>query len=173
MAVWPENRFDQLLVFTLEGKRYALHLEAVESVVRAVEVTPLPDAPEMVLGIINLQGRIVPVINTRRCFRLQERELRTSDQFIIVSTARRTLVFVTDAVLDVIGFPSGGAVPSGEILPGMERIEGVMILADGMIIITDIDKILSLDDELLLDDQLEKMGCLEAGVGHECREQLP
>jgi len=62
----------RILVFILDEQRYGLDLDAVDRVVRAVAVTLLPDAPEVVLGIINVQGRIVPVINMRNCFRLHE-----------------------------------------------------------------------------------------------------
>jgi len=166
------NRSAQLLVFTLDEQRYALSLDLVERVVRAVAVTPLPDAPEIVLGIINVQGRIVPVINMRNCFRLQDKKLRPSDQFIILATARRTFALAVDAVLGVVKCPSGGVVSTGDILPRMERVEGVMILADGMILISDIEKILSLGDETALNDRLKEFGDLNAEVGDELPEQV-
>ena len=67
------NPANHIVVFALDEQRYALHLLAVERVVRAVEVTALPEAPEIVLGVVNVKGRIVPVINVRRRFRLPER----------------------------------------------------------------------------------------------------
>jgi len=164
------NKFTQLLVFSLDEQRYALRLDTVERVVRAVEVTPLPDAPEIVLGIINVQGRIVPVISMRHCFRLQEKEICTSDQFVISSTARRTFALAADAVLGVVECPAEEVVPALEILPRMERVEGVMILSDGMILISDIDRILSLDDMAALGDQLEEFGNL-GEIGEEWQEQ--
>ena len=73
-SVGPMNNpSNHIVVFTLDEQRYALHLLAVERVVRAVEVTALPEAPEIVLGVVNVKGRIVPVINVRRRFRLPER----------------------------------------------------------------------------------------------------
>lgn len=157
----------QLLVFTLDAQRYALRLDAVERVVRAVAVTPLPDAPEIVLGIINVQGRIIPVIGMRNCFHLQKKQIRTSDQFIISSTAKRTFALAADAVLGVVECPIGGIVPAEDIFPGMERIEGAVILADGMVVISDIDKLLSLGDEAVLHDQLHDFGGLGAEAGEE------
>ncbi len=58
------------IVFTLDEQRYALHLSAVERVICVVEITPLPKAPEIVLGIINVGGQIIPVIDMRKRFRL-------------------------------------------------------------------------------------------------------
>ncbi len=74
---------DQYVVFGLDEHSFALRLSAVVRVVRAVEVTPLPRAPEIVLGVINVQGRITPVFDVRKRFRLPAREISLSDQFII------------------------------------------------------------------------------------------
>ncbi|MBF8302857.1 MAG: cheW40H-4 [Candidatus Dadabacteria bacterium] len=62
------DKLNQLVVLTLDEQRYALHLSAVERIVRVVEVTPLPKAPEIVLGVVNVQGQIIPVINIRKRF---------------------------------------------------------------------------------------------------------
>jgi purine-binding chemotaxis protein CheW len=69
------NKATQLVVFALDEQRYALRLTAVERIVRAVEVTPLPKAPQIVLGVIDAQGRIIPVVDVRQRFRLTEREV--------------------------------------------------------------------------------------------------
>ncbi|MBI4530070.1 MAG: chemotaxis protein CheW, partial [Candidatus Latescibacteria bacterium] len=79
----------QLVVFTLDEQRYALHLSAVERVVCSVEVTPLPKAPEVVLGVINVQGQVLPVVNIRKRFQLPERGITLTDHFIVAQTARR------------------------------------------------------------------------------------
>ena len=161
------NTSTLLLVFTLDRQRYALHLDVVERVVRAVAVTPLPDAPEIVHGIIDVQGRIVPVINMRACFHHPEKQMDTSDQFIIAATPAGTFALVADAVLEVLACPSAGVVPSGEILPQMERVAGVMILADGMVLISGLDKILALAGEALPGDRLQ--GC--AAIGGQAGER--
>jgi purine-binding chemotaxis protein CheW len=62
------DKLNQLVVLTLDEQRYALHLSAVERIVRMVEITPLPKAPQIVLGVVNVQGRIVPIVNIRKRF---------------------------------------------------------------------------------------------------------
>jgi purine-binding chemotaxis protein CheW len=62
------DKLNQLVVFAFDEQRYALHLSAVERIVRMVEITPLPKAPEIVLGVVNVQGRIVPIVNIRKRF---------------------------------------------------------------------------------------------------------
>lgn len=96
--------------------------------------------------------------------------MRTSDQFVILSSARRSFALAVDAMLGVVECPDGGVVPAWEILPEMARVEGVMILADGMILISDIGKILSLGDEAALGDQLDRFGGLGAEAGEELHE---
>lgn len=165
------NNVDQFLVFTLDDQYYALRLRMVERVVRAVEVTPLPDAPEIVRGIINVQGRIVPVIDLRRCFRFPAREIRLSDQFVISFASQREIVFAVDAVHGVVRCAEEAVVPVAEILSGIGAVEGVMKLTDGMVLIPDIDQVLSPDEEARLDEGLTALGGLGTGAGDELPER--
>lgn len=148
------NPFDRLFVFTLDEQRYALHLSAVHRVVRAAEVTSLPKAPAIVLGVVNVQGQIIPVVNLRRRFRLPERDIGLSDQLIIARTSRRAVALVADAVTGVIDVPGEKVTAGGEVVPGLEYVEGVARLEDGLILIHDLAAFLSLDEEQALDEAL-------------------
>lgn len=149
------NREGRLVVFSLDGQRYALALAAVEKVVRAVEVTSLPGAPDIVLGIINMQGRVIPLVNVRRRFRLPEKEMMLTDQIVIAHTARRPVALVVDAVTGVLECPEREAVAARDILPDVEYVEGVVKLEDGLILIHNLDQFLSLEEETSLDRALE------------------
>ncbi|MDA8325784.1 MAG: chemotaxis protein CheW [Nitrospiraceae bacterium] len=148
----------KLLVFTLEDQRYAVALSSVEKVIRCVEVSPLPKAPEIVSGIINMQGTIVPVFNLRKRFRLPEREIDIGDQMVVAKTSGRTVSFGVDGVEGVIEWPRGKIVPHEKIHPEMQYVEGVIKLADGMVLIHGLDRFLSLDEKKKLDNALEKAG---------------
>lgn len=137
----------QLVLFTLEHQQYALRLNVVDQVVRAVSISPLPNAPDIVDGVVNVRGRIVPVINMRRRFRLPEREIALTDQFIIAHTRQRQVCLVADTILDVADFPEQSIAPADSILHGMELLEGVVKLQDGPVLIHDLDSFLSLDEE--------------------------
>lgn len=141
------RKIDQVVVFTLEGQQYALPLSAVERIVHAVEITPLPKAPDIVLGMINMQGKIIPVINIRKRFRLPEREMKLRDQLIVANTSRQTVALVADEVSGVIERSEQEIISAEKIFPGMEYVKGVVKLEDGMILIHDIDKFLSLGEE--------------------------
>jgi len=143
----PEN----LITFTLDNQLYAMYLSSVERAVRMVEITPLPQAPEIVLGIINLQGRIIPALNLRKRFRLPERRPGVGDQLLVARTSRRTVALVVDAVCGVIECPAREEIAPATIVPGLEYVTGVVKLADGMLFIHDLDEFLSLDEEEALE----------------------
>ena len=149
------NTSNSLVIFTLDEHSYALHLPAVERALRMVEISPLPKAPEIVLGVINVQGRIVPVFNVRKRFRLPERETSLSDQLIVAQTSRRTVAMLADAVSGVVAYPEQQVIAAERILPGLEYVEGVAKLEGGMILIHDLDKFLSLEEETTLDNALK------------------
>ncbi|MGA7930243.1 MAG: chemotaxis protein CheW [Candidatus Sulfotelmatobacter sp.] len=145
-----------LVVFTLDGQ-YALHLRNVERVVRAVEVTPLPRSPNIVLGVINAQGNILPVVNVRRRFRLMEREMEPTDRLIIAKTALRRVALLVDSVTGVIERSKDDVVPADAIVPRTEYLEGVTNLDENILLIHDLDTFLSLDEERVLDDALNSI----------------
>ncbi|HEY7986657.1 MAG TPA: chemotaxis protein CheW [Methylophilaceae bacterium] len=146
---------NQFIVFCLMSQRYALDLSTVEKAVRIVEISPLPQAPEIVLGIINFHGHIVPVINMRRRFRLPERELLLSDQLIIAHTSRRMVGLVVDEVIAAAEYPGEVIASGAHILPGMDHVAGVVKLQDGLILINDLDKFLSIEEEASLEQAME------------------
>lgn len=142
---------NQILVFFLEEQRYALYLHTVERIVHAVEVTPLPKAPDIVLGIINMRGQVIPVLNIRKRFNLPDRKIDLNDRFIIAHTQKLTVALVVDMVNVIIQPAEEKLIPSEKVTPGMELIDGVIKLEDGMILIHDLDKFLSLEEEAMLD----------------------
>jgi purine-binding chemotaxis protein CheW len=149
------DRVDQLVVFTLDEQQYALPLAAVERIVRALEITPLPKAPEIVLGVVNIQGRVIPVFNIRKRFNLPEREISLNDHLILARTSRRPVALVVDEVSGVIDRPEGEVVAAEDILAGMEYVEGVVKLEQGMILIHDLNKFLSLEEEIELGEAVK------------------
>lgn len=149
------KNLNHLIVFALDRQRYALPLPVVDRVVRMVAITPLPKAPDIVLGVVNIQGRVIPVIDMRRRFRLPEREIALTDQLVVAHTVRRPVALVADAVQDVITCAEQSLIAAENILSKVEYVEGVVKLTDGLILIHDLDKFLSLEEESSLDQALE------------------
>lgn len=148
---------DRLVVFTLDEHRYALHLGVVERVFPSVEITPLPKAPEIVLGVVNLRGRVIPVVNIRKRFRLPEREIELSDQIIIAHTSKRPVAILADSVTGILELPQRELIAGREILPKLDYVEGVAKLADGMVLIHNVDTFLSLDEEKTLGEAMAEV----------------
>jgi purine-binding chemotaxis protein CheW len=142
---------NQYIVFILDGQRYALHLSAVDRVVRMVHITPLSSAPDVLLGVVNVEGRVMPVINVRHRFNLPKRKIHLSDLLIFARTERRSVVLVADAVTDVIECSERSLISAELILPGLEQIEGIIKFEDGLVVIQNLDKFLSLEEEKFLD----------------------
>lgn len=144
----------QLVVFKLADQRYALHLSAVERVVRIAELTTLPKAPEIVLGIINFRGCVVPVVDTRRRFGLPAREIHLSDHLIIARTSKRVVALLADAVAGVVEHSRAAITAANEILHTLDYVEGVIKLEDGLVFIHDLDTFLSAVEEQTLERAL-------------------
>ena len=150
------SELTQLVIFRLDDERYALPLAVVERIVRAAEVTPLPKAPTIVLGVIDWEGRVLPVLNIRRRFQLPEREISPADQFLIAATEWRTVVLVVDEAQGMIERSPTEIVGAAQIVPGLEQIQGVTKLDDGLVLIHDLEKFLSLDEARSLDEAMSQ-----------------
>jgi purine-binding chemotaxis protein CheW len=144
-----------LVVLSLDDAWYALRLAAVQRVVRAVEVTPLPKAPLIVLGVINVQGQIIPVFNLRERFSLKQREIEPSNQFIIATTRTRVVALVVDTVVGVIERLEKEILAPASILSDVEYVEGVTKFEDGIVFIHDLGGFLSVDEANQLDEALK------------------
>jgi purine-binding chemotaxis protein CheW len=142
------------LVFTLDEQQYALSLDAVEQIVRAAATTPLPRAPEIILGVLDIQGEIVPVIDVRKRFRMPAREIRPADQFIIARARSLKVALVVDAAQGVVEVAAGQIHPD-DFMSDMEYVSGVTRTEDGLVLIHDLDKFLSLEEEKLLFKAME------------------
>jgi len=144
----------QLVIFDLDVLRLALPLSAVTRVIHIVKTTPLPNAPEIVIGVINIHGRIVPVVDIRKRFRLPEREPRLHDQLIILQTAKTNVAIVVNAVSGVVERQDQEIIMADKILPRIEYVKGAIKLENDIILIHDIDAFLSLEEEKMLCDAL-------------------
>jgi purine-binding chemotaxis protein CheW len=143
-----------LIIGLLDTQRYALRLAVVERIVRAVEVTPLPRAPEIVQGVVDVEGVVIPVMNIRQRLGLPEKQITPGDRFIVARTQRRPVIIVLDTVQSILEIPTEQVMTADQILPHSRYLEGVVKFPDGMIFIHDLDQFLSLDEEQALTQAL-------------------
>ncbi|MFZ5651760.1 MAG: chemotaxis protein CheW [Bacillota bacterium] len=137
------ERLNQFIVFTLDEQKFGVPLASVERVIRAAAVTPLPDAPRVVAGVVNMQGRIIPVIDVSSLFGLPEKDLDPGQQFIISSVSTGAVALVADWVDGVAGLPENDVAAAGEILPRAGCVKGLAKSEDGIILIFDPESIIS------------------------------
>lgn len=150
------NEFTQLVVFRLDEQRYALPLGTVRRIVRAVEVTPLPGAPAVVLGVINVADCVVPVLSLRRRFLLPGRQIGRADQFVLAQMAQRVVALVIDEAQGVIEREPSAVVGSDRIAPGLGQFHGVAKLDDGLVLIHDLQVFFSLDEARAVEEALAR-----------------
>lgn len=144
----------QLVAFILDEQQYALPLATVQRVVRMVEVTRLPNAPEVVLGVIDFQGNIIPVVSMRKRFGFAEPEGSVSDQLIVAEAGTRSVALVVNSVIGVLERTTEEVTEAGKVVSGAQYLEGITRLEGGMVFIHDLHRFLSKDEEQQLDGLL-------------------
>jgi purine-binding chemotaxis protein CheW len=146
---------NQLVAFILDEQQYALPLITVQRVVRMVEVTPMPKAPEIVLGVIDFQGSIIPVMSMRKRLGLPEPETSLSDQLIVADIvtdiATRRVALVVNSVTGVLERTAEEVTETETIVPGAQYVEGITRLQGGILFIHNLEHFLSKKEEQQLD----------------------
>ena len=95
---------NQYIVFDIDGRYYALSLFAVVTIIRAVELIYLPDASDILQGLMNIRGRTIPVMNIRKLLLLPDRRIELSDRIIIAQTSTREYGFVVNEIEGIVKF---------------------------------------------------------------------
>jgi purine-binding chemotaxis protein CheW len=146
---------DQIVVFTLDELLYALPLHTVIRVIHVMEIRHLPEAPEIISGIINVQGRIIPVVDIRKRFGLVACEIDPDDRLIIADTGKRQVAILVDTVTGIRDLAPRQLAVAKETLPFAEHLRGVAKIDDGLVLIYDLEQFLSLEEEKVLEQALK------------------
>ena len=149
-----------LLVFRVGGERYALQAHGVREVVRAVAITPLPHAPRLVEGIIDVRGTLTPVLNLRRRLGAAERPLSVDEHFVIAEAGSRLVAFRADPGTVLAAAPDGAVHAIDAVVRGTGHVSGVVTLSDGVVLVHDLSAFLSSAEA----DELERALGLQASA---------
>lgn len=133
----------QLLVFKSDEQLYALKAAAVLKVLRAVAITPVHGAPASVDGLINVQGRLLPVLNFRRCIGGAGRALRVTNKLIVLSAGPHEAALLVDEVVDTPFYAATDWAPAPNVLPALSTVQGVLRRPDGLVLIEDVALLLA------------------------------
>lgn len=141
----------QLVIFRLAKEEYGLPITKVQEINRLVPITKLPQTPSFMEGIINLRGRIIPVVDLRKRFQVAATEYDDDTRIIIVEVSGQTVGIIVDAVNEVVRLNSDSIEPPPPAFVLDARyIEGVGKLDGRLLILLDIDKILTAQEEIAL-----------------------
>jgi purine-binding chemotaxis protein CheW len=142
------------VVFVLDDLRFAIEAAAVQEVVRAVEVMPFPGAPAIVLGVIDVRGAIVPVLDLKRRFGLPARELGVDDHLVLARAPPRIVALWVDHVVGLTTIAPGDLLPVEDAVASRGYIAGAVRHPDGLILIHDISTFLSAAESMQLEQAL-------------------
>lgn len=134
----------QLVTFTLDKEEYAVNILNVQEINRITEITKVPNAPDYVEGVINLRGKVIPVINLRKKFFLYSKDTDESSRVIIMDIKGITYGLIVDSVSEVLRIPSDIVEPPPPMAASQNSmfIKGIAKLENRLIILIDIDKLL-------------------------------
>lgn len=138
----------QWVTFKLEAETYGINVMQVQEVLRYTEIAPVPGAPSYVLGIINLRGNVVTVIDTRSRFGLEAAEVTDNTRIVIIEAEKQVIGILVDSVAEVVYLkaseidvaPNVGNDESAKFIQGVSNRDGELL------ILVDLNKLLS-DDE--------------------------
>lgn len=138
----------QWVTFRLEGELYGINVIQVQEVLRVTEIAPVPGAPDYVLGIINLRGNVVTVIDTRRRFMLSEREIDDDTRIVIIEVMGQIVGLLVDGVAEVVYLRASEVESAPEVGndESSKYIQGVVSRENGLLIMVDVNKLLSTDE---------------------------
>jgi purine-binding chemotaxis protein CheW len=147
-----------VVVFELDGRRFGLPAADVGELLRAVAVVPLPRAPAVVRGVINLRGRVVPVLDVRGRFRLPPREVEPADHLIVARTGGRLVALHVDRATDLLHLDAADLTDARGLVPGAEHVRWVARLPHDLVLIHDLATFLSRAEAAALDEALPAAG---------------
>ena len=141
---------EKIVVFKINGQRFGIRLSDINTIIRAVEITPIPNSPDYLCGIIDMHGVVVPVINFHVRIGQPDRPKLIDDRFIIVKLPDRVIALRVDEVEGIIENVDNHYLKADVISSNLE-IHGIVRSNDGLIVIYNLEKFLSSEEISVLD----------------------
>ncbi len=149
-----EDQVLQWVTFRLDGETYGINVMQVQEVLRYSEIAPVPGAPSYVLGIINLRGNVVTVIDTRHRFGLAQGEVTDNTRIVIIETDNHVIGIMVDSVAEVVYLNQSEieTAPNVGNEESAKFIQGVCHKNDELLILIDLNKLLTNEEWAELDE---------------------
>ena len=133
----------QLVNFKLSGEEYAIDIRSIQEVIRTQKITPVPQMPDFVLGVINIRGNVIPLFDLRKKFGLPIAEVNDNTKFIVINIDNNAIGIVVDEILDNIKLHTShiDPAPTAKMNMDKEYIRGLGLVEKRMIVILDPERI--------------------------------
>lgn len=138
----------QLVVFNLDTELYGLDIGSVREIIRLQEITDIPRTPDFVEGVINLRGKVIPVVDLRKRFGMDDVERDEDFRIVVVDVNGNEIGMIVDAVTEVSRVPENGIEPPSSVIAAQDAdyLTGIAKTHNDMIILLDIGKLISFRD---------------------------
>ena len=148
---------DKYLTFTLGEEVYGIDIRVVIEIIGIQRITKVPEVPEYVRGIINLRGKIIPVVDMRLRFRQQYREYTDRTCIVVVEINGVLIGLIVDAVSEVLDIREENVVPPPDLRASQNKyIRGIGKLESGVVMLLDWEKLFSEEDQEIMGSSTEK-----------------
>ena len=152
----------QLVMFTVSGEKYAIDIMKAKEIIKPVKVTPLPDVPEFIKGVINLRGMLLPVISLKERLGIETEnieELSHEARVILVAMEKMVVGIFVDSVEEIIRVQLKDIQAPPRIAKGIgsEYLQGICRMEEEALVMLDLNKILSSSEKIMM-ESLENKG---------------
>jgi purine-binding chemotaxis protein CheW len=142
----------QLVSFNLDQEEYGIEVLKVREIIRMTTITHMPNTPHYVEGIINLRGKVIPIVSMRKKFGLSDAENSSHTRIMIMDISGELMGFIVDSVSEVIRISGSEIQPSPAVVAsGIDQdcIAGVINQAERLLVLLDLDKMFSQEEKQL------------------------
>jgi purine-binding chemotaxis protein CheW len=149
----PVTPTSQIVTFRLGDELFAADIFAVERVLRYTTPTPVPNVPAWIEGVIDYQGRVVPVINLRRRFELPDAPVPSDGRILVLTVEDEWVAATVDGVLDVSALDPSRIAPPPSLFRGLAAsyLRGVVRRNDRLVVFLDVPRLFSADERIVLE----------------------
>jgi len=138
----------QLVVFQLGAELYGVDIARVHEIIRLQSITRVPRAPSFVEGVINLRGKVIPVVDLRRRFGLPTSEHTRATRTVVVEIGDQVVGIIVDSVSEVLRVSTSTIEPPSPVVAGIdsEYLHGIAKLPERLVILLDLDRVLAREE---------------------------
>lgn len=146
---------NQFVTFKIGSETYGVEVLKVQEIIGMTTITPVPNTMEFMKGVINLRGSVVPVIDMRIKFKMEEKEYDAFTVVVIVEVNNRLIGMIVDTVSDVVDIPINSIQDTPHFTAKIETdfIKGIGQIEENLVIILDVDHILTTDEIKKIDSE--------------------